>query len=167
MHRRSRIGQIAIDAAFFALGVWAGAETSLLASVQAFKLLNITGLGFDLLGVLLLTYVITTSERVRRFVADWGGVVGVALTGFFFLGYYIGIAAGSAWLGGKDHGLFAYFGPVLIGGMASLFFLEDTVMIPKLKLLQSDERRIKFLGGYFLLAGLCIQIFAAFLDLWS
>ena len=167
MFRRSRIIQNCIDLIFIALGVWIGVETTFLSNVQPFKLLNIIGLSFDLFGVLLLTYIVTSNQRVKQAIANWGGVLGVALTGFFFLGFFVGLLIGSLLLGGKDHGLFAYMGPVLIAALISAYFIEDTVMIPKLKYLQSDDRRLKFLGGYFILVGLIIQIYAALLDLWS
>lgn len=167
MSRRTRAIQSIIDIALASLGIWAGVATSSLVSVQAFKLLNIAGLSFDLFGVLLLTYVVATSERFKEFVVEWGGVVGVAITGFFLIGFYVGLFFGSVWLGGEDHGLFSDLFPVLMAGMASAFFLEDTVMIPKLAFLRNNETRLKFLGGYFILAGIIIQIHAAFLDLRS
>jgi hypothetical protein len=165
--RNVRLLQVLIYASIVSLGIWSGIATSVLASVQAFKLLNIIGLTFDLLGVLLLTFVITTPPRIKAFVVSWGGVIAVGLTGFSLIGFYIGLAVGSSLLGGKDHGLFLHFAPVTLLGIFSASFLEDTVMIPKFKVLRDNEVRLKFLGGYFLLAGLVIQIYAAFYDLWS
>lgn len=159
--------QVAIDVAAAALGVSVAIAVGNLTSAPAFKLLNIAGLTFDLIGICLVTIVVLLPPRIREPMIAWAGVGAVSLTGFLLLGFYMGLAISTKLLGGNDHGLFGHFAPVVLFGLISAFLLEDTVMIPKLKHLMSPEARVRFLGGYFIVAGLLIQLYAAFYDLWT
>ena len=138
--RETRLLQVAIDVLAAATGVAAAlAVGKELISAPAFKLLNIAGLSFDLIGVCLVTLVVLLPSRIRDPIVAWGGVLAVSLTGFLSLGFYVGLAVSVEVLGGKDHGLFGHFAPVVLFGMASAFLLEDTVMLPKFKRLISAE----------------------------
>ncbi len=165
--RETRLLQVAIDVLAAATGVAAALAVGKLISAPAFKLLNIAGLSFDLIGVCLVTLVVLLPSRIRDPIVAWGGALAVSLTGFLSLGFYVGLAVSVEVLGGKDHGLFGHFAPVVLFGMASAFLLEDTVMLPKFKRLISAETRLRFMGGYFIIAGLLIQLYAAFYDLWT
>ncbi|CAN7384825.1 hypothetical protein [Variovorax sp. LjRoot178] len=156
-----------VDGAALLAGIGVGIATSRMAKVEAFKLLNIVGLTYDLLGIVLLTYVVATSDRFRAFLVNWVSRVAVAATGWFLMSFFIGLALGEFFFGGRNHGLFGYLVPVVVFGMASFYFLHDAVLIPLWPALRDDGLRLKILGGYFLISGIVIQIYAAFLDLWS
>lgn len=164
---RYRVIQWLIDIALLCLGVAIGIAISRLSMAPTFKLLNILGLSFDLLGVLLITLVVALPERPRTFIIEWGGVVSVSLTAFFMVGTLVGVMLGEKFFSGKSHDFPQHLFAVAFFGQLSAYFLEDTVMIPKFRSLQAPDRRLKVMGGYYVLAGLLIQLYAAFYDLWS
>jgi hypothetical protein len=113
------------------------------------------------------TIVVLLPPRFRDPMVGWTAVVSVSLTGFLTLGFFLGLAASEEVFGGKSHGLFVHFAPVVLFGMLSAYLLEDTVMLPKFQRFVSAETRLRFMGGYYIIAGLLIQIYAAFYDLWT
>jgi hypothetical protein len=52
------------------LGATVGWHLSFFSNLQFYKLLNLAGVMFDLLGIVLLSYVILAKEEIQSFIAD-------------------------------------------------------------------------------------------------
>ena len=155
-----------LDILFVVIGLFIGIELAKLGNIQSFKVLNITGLIFDIFGVLILTYIVASSEKIKNFISSWGAAISISIVAFIPIGIFTGTIFGIYVLGLKTNiNIFTNFGPVIFFCMGSIFFLEDLIFNVKLKYFNTQEKRIKALGGYFLLSGLGIQLFASFLDL--
>ncbi len=163
---RTRHIQLGIDIAMYCLGILAGIALAKLGAFEVFKLFNIIGLTFDIFGVLILSYVIISSLRIKEFVAGWGAATAISILGFIPIGLFTGALISSVFLGHTEvDKLFEYFLPITVYALLSAFFVEDAVLLPKLKIFRDTDTRVKVLGGFFLLSGLGIQLYAAVLDL--
>ena len=155
-----------LDILFIVIGLFIGIELAKLGDIQSFKILNITGLIFDIFGVLILTYIVASSEKVKSFICSWGAAISISIVAFIPIGIFTGVTFGVYVLGLQTNiNVFINYGPVIFFCMGSIFFLEDLIFNVKLTYFDTQEKRIKSLGGYFLLSGLGIQLFASILDL--
>ena len=116
-------------------------------------------------GFCVLSYLVGTSDKVINtivrissyilkwllFMVPWGIIAG-GLMGRYF--------SNPSWEPATKTGLY-----LLLPAIVSVFFIEDFSEAPKFKFAKSEKFRVAFLGGYFILAGLLLQITSAIFDL--
>jgi hypothetical protein len=149
---------------FVIIGVLVSYRLSGRASYNTFKFLNIVGICSELLGLLVLSYILTAPGRVKSFFANWLTVcvghsmlfvpVGMFVAASIFSFLRFPSAPKTARLAAS---LFAY-------GCVPVILLEDFALIPKWQSFASDDARLKFLGGVLIIGGMLVQLVAAFLD---
>ncbi|MGY0579984.1 MAG: hypothetical protein ACW7DR_18325 [Paraglaciecola chathamensis] len=151
---------------FIAIGVFFGVRLSAVDNLETFKVLNVIGLFYDIVGLLILSEIFSENQSYQKFVADtfsglfmWahmGIPIGILLSGIgltYFSGYPSseisrGIGAG-----------------IMIWMIIPSFLIEDIVFRTKLNKFQTPQSRSRFLGGFLLLSGLLVQFVAAIKDL--
>jgi hypothetical protein len=136
--------------------------------VEPFKLLNVVGIVYGLLGVIVLSEFVLEIERWRHFVVEI--LSGVLLWAQFAVPF--GLASASFVLFFIDKNAFP---SSLVVGEASLSFflysllptaiLEDVVLVPKLKISKDPLVRARRLGLFLVVAGIVVQLIAAIQDL--
>jgi hypothetical protein len=163
--RRADAIFVGIAAVASAIGGVLGWQLASRTSLETYKLLAIVGQTYSLLGFLVLSELVTSSERWRHFVVRW--VAGVLLWGQTLVP--LGAAAGaflhhSAPSSGKVAG---FFGTFLIYSILPLGVLDATMFYPRMQHLQDLKTRVRRFGFMLLLAGAVVQLFAAFLDFYG
>ena len=131
--------------------------------LETFKLLNIVGLTYDLLGILVLSEAVAQSERLKAFMVDW--VAGFLLwtQSVVPLGALVG-----AWLGSSlpSSGITThFFASFFAYSILVLALIDSTVFFPRFKRLQDLSLRARTFGLILLITGVVIQLVAAFKDL--
>ena len=145
----------------FALGFGIAAHPKL----ETFKLLNILGLTLDLLGLVVLSEFVTSSEKWKSFVVKW--VAGVLLWAQTVIP--LAAAAGASIVAdapssSKASAFFiALFGYSLI----PLALLDHTVFYPSRFDLADKTQRTRRFGLLLLISGVLVQLVAAFKDLYA
>jgi len=148
------------------LGTLFGFALSAVNDLEIFKVLNVIGLFYDIVGLIILSEVLSQSEKFQKFIADifsglfmWAHMavpIGIFLSGFIL--NYISEYPSAKITSGIGVGiLFWMFIPSLV--------VEDIVFKAKTKRFQTPKERSRFLGGFLLLSGLLIQFIAAIKDL--
>ncbi|WP_019557219.1 hypothetical protein [Thiomicrorhabdus arctica] len=166
MQKKTRYIQTLQDFLLFFLGTYIGIKLSQFGNFEVSKLFNIIGLTFDIFGVVILSYVVISNEKIKEIVSGWGAATTISIVGFMPIGLFLGALIGIKFLGHEEvNNLFSYYLPITVYALLSAFFIEDTILMPKFSVFKSQDTRIKVLGGFFLLSGLCIQLYAAVLDL--
>ena len=163
-------------------GVVSGLYLSKLENLEIFKLLNVTGLLYDILGVVILSRIILTNEKWQKFItykfSRWFVYVQLqAVTGLTFFPFII-LALSDTQLGeffnlDFNIGEFPSYKVVtkfavnlIIPATLLLFFIEDTVYRGVVKTLPTLEVRSRFLGYVLIILGFILQFIAAFQDLF-
>ncbi len=148
------------------IGWWLGTKLIAIPQFQTFKVLNIIGLTFDLAGVSILSRFVSTNPRYQAFVS---GPLAEHLLGFAVCAH-IGILLCSHFgPSGPSKELLEKlsYGALIFVMMGITFFIGNFVSPAEGKLPWSDETRARLLGGFFLIGGIIIQLFAAVQDLYS
>lgn len=152
-------------AATGALGIAIGYVLSGYTKLETFKLLNIVGLFYDLLGIIVLSEIVANSTAVRNFFVEWVSGSLIWAQTVIPLGALIGTAFGyslpSSGVAAKFLVSFFAYSVLVLGVM------EATVFVPKLRWFQSFETRSHMFGLILLVTGVLIQLVAAFKDLNS
>ena len=159
-HIFSVLGYGLIVAGFFAGWLLAGHP-----KLETFKVLNIIGLSYDILGIIVLSELVTQSERAKSFIVNRLSVAVMQVQFLVPLG---------AFLGSVFH-----FGAPSTSSAATLFIsiftwswvpllvLERVVVWPLVGSLGDINTRSRAFGLLLLLMGGAIQLVAAFKDLYS
>src|SRR5438552_16047892 len=93
MKRDTLIRIVLPSALYVGLGWWIGTKLIAIPSFQTFKVLNVIGLIYDLLGVCLLSRFVTSNDRYRSLLSgpvaeQFGGLVVFAGLGFILCGQF-------------------------------------------------------------------------------
>jgi hypothetical protein len=148
------------------LGVFIGYRLSTMPKFQPYKLVNITGLLYDFLGVVALSEMIASNPKWRKVSVDVIAPVILWLQSLVPFGVMVGgfVAAvvkhSSSW-GDVSRFAVSFFGYSLI----PLSVLQETVVLPRLAVLKNLESRWRWFALYLLLSGVGMQIVAAFMNL--
>jgi hypothetical protein len=144
----------------FTLGVSVASHPKL----EPFKLLNIVGLSYDLLGLIVLSEMVVTSDRCKRFVVSWGA--GIILWGQTTIP--LGAAVG-AWFSSSISSSIAagFFLTFWVYSLLPLGLLDAKVFYPRFAHDAGMDIRAKRMGLGLLLAGVFVQLVAAFYDLYA
>ncbi len=155
----------ALGYGLLALGFWVGWALAAHPKLEAFKVLNIIGLSYDLLGVLVLSELVMQSDRAKQFIVTRVALA-VMQTQFFLpmgaaLGAVLHLGAPSAAVAAT------LFISVWAWSWLPLLLLEQVVVWPVFGPLKDVTLRSRSFGLLLLLAGGIIQLVAAFMDLHS
>jgi hypothetical protein len=142
-----------------------GLKLSEFRNLQIYKLFYVIGIAWSMFGVVTLSYLAATSDEFKKkalkissYIFRW---VFMILPFGMLVGAMLGLFLGHPSVGSTIK-VGGYLG---FAGLASLFFFEDFVEEPKFRFAATLEKRIGFMGGYFVMAGLLFQFFAAVFDL--
>lgn len=163
--RRANQIFVVFIAALGVAGVFLGHALAAHPKLETFKLLNVVGLTYDLLGIVVLSEVVAQSERLKAFLVKW--VAGYLLwaQSVVPLGALIGAWAASASPSSSvATGFFASFWVYSIFILAAI---DSTVFSPRFERLQNLSLRARTFGLLLLVTGVVIQIVAAFKDLYA
>jgi len=162
MMRRTTILFLVALTILFGGGLLLGHGISLRPQLQPFKLLNILGLSYDVLGLIVLSEVVSKSERWKSIVVNW--IAGILIWGQMVIP--LGAALGS-WLSeDAPSGAIAaaFFGAVFTYSILPLAILDATVFYPTQPELQHMQGRVRRFGFLLLLSGGLVQLLAALID---
>lgn len=151
---------------FIILGGFFAFHLSQIEALETFKVLNVIGLFYDILGLIILSEILISNERFQRFVADTLSAL--------FMSAHFAIPAGlsiTALFLSTINGFPSALTVMVIGvgflvwALLPIFLVEDVVFKPKIKRFQTPYSRSRFFGGFLLITGLIIQFIAALQDL--
>jgi hypothetical protein len=152
---------VAVLSLTVALGVWIGYRLSVIPALQPYKLLNLVGLLYSLLAVVVLSEVFIANENWKRICVE--RIAPVLLWSHSTVPIGAAIGAGSSWLLGRGPsasvvGLFA------LGGFSYMmtvgFVLEQTVVLPRF-FKRDIESRWSWFGLILLVTGMLLQLASA------
>ncbi len=152
-------------AAFATAGCWLGITLSRHPKLEWFKLLNIVGLACDFLGILVLSEIAISSERVSQFFVNW--LAGLLLWGQTVVP--LGAATGS-WLFGEGPSqslVTQFFTSYFVYSLLPLAVLEGFVFGPEARARYGTTQRSRAFGLWLLIVGTLAQLVAAFKDLYT
>jgi hypothetical protein len=135
-----------------------------LPDLKIYKVLNLLGVVWNILGLLTISYLLSADERFQLSALR----VSSFLLAVLLVQLPFGIAFGAVWallLHYPSAKLAFLTGSYLIWPGVVSFFLFDGFVTPKPKSPDSTRAQVSFMGGYFLLSGLLAQLCGAFLDL--
>jgi hypothetical protein len=160
--RRETVSFICFLALLFAAGALLGRVLAVHPNLEVFKLLNIIGLTYDLLGLVVLSEIVANSERWKSFVVHW--LAGLLLWAQSVIP--LGAALG-AWVSGEAPSstkAATFFGSLWAYSLLPLAVLDATVFYPRLPQFQDMTQRTRRLGLILLVSGVFVQLVAAFQD---
>lgn len=145
-----------------AAGIAAGHALALLPSLERHKLLNVVGLFYDLLGVVVLSEMVASSETWEKISVDMVAPFVAWLHTLFPLGALRGacLTRGPSSLVVSEFAI-GFWGYALI----PLALLNETVAFPQFRVLRNIESRWRRFGLLLLLSGVGLQLFAAIVGL--
>ncbi|RDI96826.1 hypothetical protein DVT68_19935 [Dyella solisilvae] len=133
-------------------------------TIPTAKLLNIAGIAYGLIGVLILSEAIVRSERVRQFLVVW---VGTALL-WVHTGLAFGVFAGAnivTFVGRPSaHAAYGFSLTMFVWAMWTCGVVDGTVTNPLTPQLRAMPERHQRLGLILLVTGLVLQLVAAIRD---
>lgn len=143
----------------FLLGVFLGHQLSLRQQVNTSKLLNVVGLIYNLLGVVVLSEIVTSSSKLKEISLNLvaPGVL------WFHTSIPLGAFVGAVFASGSPSGAsisrlaIAFWAYSLI----PLALLEATVVFPRFKALRGLESRWRYFGLFLFSSGIALQLIAA------
>lgn len=148
------------------LGAFIGWELSFFRNFQYFKLVNLTGLLYDMLAILLLSYAVLANDSIKDHVAHKVSMFVIILSSVFPMGIVGGSALSSLFGGGVSGELVTYiYSFVGVSIIPTYYFFGSPVFEPVGNRAFKPEKRIKILGAILLFMGFVFQIIAAFGDL--
>lgn len=150
------------------LGATTGYRLSSFPRLEVYKLVNIAGLLYDLLGVLVLSELVASSLKWKRIFVDTVAPAVLWLHMVFPLGALLGAFLAGVLAHSPSWGTVAKFGVGFWSySIIPLSLLEMTVAFPPFTALKGLESRWRRFGLYLLLSGVGLQLIAAVLGLKS
>lgn len=146
-------------------GVYMGVALSRLPKLETFKLLNILGLTLDLLGLLVLSEVVLSSERWKAFVVKW--VAGVLLWGQTVVPLGAALGAEVFGVGQSTSRAAGFFFALFAYSLVPLAVLDHAVFYPGKFSMADKTQRTRRFGLLLLASGVLVQLVAAFQDLYA
>jgi hypothetical protein len=124
------------------------------------KLLNLIGLSYDLIAVVILSYIILTKEMVQDFIAHHLSLAIITFTQLFPVSFLVGwfFASGKIEM---DLGMYAF---ITISLLPMLYIYSSPVLEPLSYKSYSPEKRVKILGSIILFVGFAYQLAASIID---
>jgi hypothetical protein len=152
--------------AVLASGAVVGFELSKFSRLETYKLLNIAGILYTLLAVIVLTEVAASSSAWKRIAVAWIAPAVLWVHTAFPLGLFFGgLVGGYSLRGGSGVILSKFAIGFFFYSILPLSVLNDTVVFPQFAALRTLESRWRWLGLFLLLTGIVLQLLAAILAL--
>ena len=153
-----------VIAALGVAGYFLGQTLAAHPKLETFKLLNIAGLSYDFLGLVVLTEAVAKNDRLRSFVVSWlaGTVLWVQSV------VPLGAAFGAGLASGPSASVASHF--FISFWVYSIFLLaalEASVFYPRVPEMQEPTGRSRRFGFLLLVSGVLVQLVAAFKDLYA
>ena len=155
---------------FYAVGAGVAYRLGSLQKLEMFKVLNIVGIIYGLVGVVVLSEFVAQNETWRRFMVErlsglliWahGAIpLGAAVTSLILYlaarnQFPSAIIVGPSFMG------FAFY------SLIPTFFVEDFVFVPKSPRLKDPLLRTRIFGLFLIVTGIVVQLIAAIQDVFS
>ncbi|RDE19714.1 hypothetical protein DV711_12605 [Motiliproteus coralliicola] len=151
-----------------ALGLFTGWKLSFIQDFQYFKLINLIGLLYDIVAVLLLSYAILTNEKIQEQIAHKVAMFIIMLSLFFPASTLGGSVLAALFIENfNSEIIMAIVIFSAISGAPSVFLFGSPAFEPVGGVALEPKKRIKILGSMLLVLGFLFQIIAAFGDLVS
>ncbi|APD88756.1 hypothetical protein BM524_02430 [Alteromonas mediterranea] len=131
--------------------------------LKFYKLLNLFGLLYDFIAVILLSYVILVKTNIQNTVAHYLSLSFVTFTTMFPASFHMSFSLSS----GKSQLESSIYAFILISIAPAIYVYTSPVLEPLSFKSYSPSTRIKILGTLLLLVGFAFQIVAAVSDLGS
>ena len=165
MPARRNLLFLIVLAGFALVGAYLGYALAHHPKLVWFKLLNILGLTYGLLGILVLSEFAITSPRITGFFVNW--VAGVLLWGQSVVP--LGAAVG-AWLtssGPSSSVAASFFVALFVYSLFPLALLDSFVFNHEARARMTPEQRSRVFGLLLLTFGTLVQLVAALHDLYA
>jgi hypothetical protein len=150
----------------FALGLAAGFKLSEIPRLESHKLLNVIGLFYDFLGVMVFWEKLTSSSTWKRICVD---VLAPRVLWFHTtlpLGTLVGALVAAVSVHGPSWSTVSKFAGVFWSySIIPLLILDAKVAFPRLPAFKTMESRWQWFGLFLLLSGIASQLIAALLGL--
>jgi hypothetical protein len=150
-----------LGVAGYALGAVVGRHPKL----ETFKLLNIAGLTYDLLGLLVLAEFVVEREKLKSLVVSW--VAGTVLWSQSVVPLAAALGAWAAAPAPSSAIAASFFFKFWAYSLAVLAFIDSTVFFPRAVQFQELTGRARRFGLTLLISGVAVQLLAAFKDLYA
>jgi hypothetical protein len=163
--RRETVFFVLFLAALLGAGLLLGRAVASYPKLETFKLLNIVGITYELLGLLVLSEIVSNSERWKSLVVHW--LAGLLLWAQSVVP--LGAALG-AWASGdapSSTKAAAFFGSLWMYSLLPLAVLDATVFYPRMLARQDMTKRTRRFGLMLLVSGAIVQLLAAFQDFYA
>lgn len=146
-----------------ALGAFIGYQFGQNEHLKFYKLLNLFGLIYDFIAVLLLSYAVLAKDKIQDAVAHYVSVLFIWFTSMFPACFHIAYQ-----LTGNGSGLDPYMKIFMFISIIPMLYVYCSPVLEPLSYKAYDpSTRIKILGTLLLLVGFAFQITAAVEDLGS
>ena len=142
-----------------ALGLFVGYQISFWQILDTGKLLNIIGLFYNLLGVVVLSEIVLSSPKLREISVNWIAPFVLWIHMVIPLGTFLGAMLAYGATSALSVSKFAI--GFLIYSIIPLGLLEVTVVFPRYRTLQYFELRYRYFGLFLFLTGIALQLVAA------
>jgi len=163
MRNRSFAAFIAV---IIGLGVATGCKLATLPKLETYKLLNVVGLFYDFLAVVVLSEIAASSAKWKRISVETIAPVVLWLQSAFPFGVFVGGFVAAALLHSSSWTAVSRFAVSFFGySLIPLSVLDATVTFPRFAALKALESRWRWFGLYLLLNGVGLQLIAGLLGL--
>ncbi|GAB2901669.1 hypothetical protein ACCI51_13130 [Microbulbifer echini] len=162
------------------VGLAVGYSFNSLENLQAHKLLNLTGLLYDIISVSILSYAILAPREIQYHIAHklslfiivFSGVFPAALTGGYIMAFMIvniGAEDANSLFDSNSFNAIKYYLYVYVAVtiIPITWLFGSLVFEPVAGVSYTPEKRLKILGVVFLLIGFVLQIFGSFFDIYT
>jgi hypothetical protein len=150
---------------FFLLGGALGWKIGFFENFEYYKLLNLIGLLYDLLAVILLSYAILLKDSIQDLIAHNLSLAVIFFSGMLPVGITTGLLLSMLFGGGNLDGV-KYFcvAFALISTIPSTYLFSSPVLEPVGFKSYSPEKRVNILGAVLLFTGFALQLVASAID---
>jgi hypothetical protein len=143
-------------------GIVVGYELSTLQRLDTSKLINVVGLLYSLLGVIVLSELAAVSERWKRIAVRWVAPTVLWLHTALPLGIFVGGIAASFFLRSTLGAKVSKFAiTFFFYSLLPLSVLNETVVFPQLVALRELDSRWRWFAFFLLLSGVSLQLISA------
>lgn len=163
----TKIGFRVFISAVCALGLLAGYRLSGFPRVDTYKLLNVVGLFYDFLGVIVLSELALSSAKWKTVSVDIIAPAILWLHTVFPFGVLLGCLGSSLAHRPSAETVFRFALLFWSYSVLPVAVLEQTAVFPRLAILRGVESRWRWFSLYLLLTGVGIQLIAALMGLNS
>jgi hypothetical protein len=148
------------------LGAMVGFQLSKFARLETYKLLNITGILYTLLAVIVLSEIAASTSSWKRIAVAWIAPAVLWVHGAFPLGLFLGGLIAQYFLrGGSGLTVSKFAISFFFYSLIPLSVLNETVVFPQFAALRALESRWRWFGLFLLLTGIALQLLAALMSL--